>query len=177
MKLTDEQLDMVGITGRVTSVLSILGSFVIIGAFCLSRYFRSPIHRIIFFNAFYNLVDSAGTMISVSGPAAGDTSSLCQFQGFALQMYLRDQHSISRWSEIWAGLIIAFIGFHLQMSYGHLQWVLTHTSSFSITLTHIPYKSLKSNTSEWSPRWLAYPPLSFFSSEHLLEAQFMAARL
>jgi hypothetical protein len=89
MTLSDEQLEMIGITGRVTSVLSILGSFIIIGAFCLSRYFRSPIHRIIFFNSFYNLIDSAGTMISVSGPAAGDTSSLCQFQGFALQMYLR----------------------------------------------------------------------------------------
>ncbi|KAJ5166852.1 uncharacterized protein N7482_005633 [Penicillium canariense] len=87
MTLSKEQLNMIGIAGRISSTLSILGSFIIIGAFCFSRYFRSPIHRIIFFNSFYNLIDSAGTMISVAGPAAGDTSSLCQFQGFTLQMF------------------------------------------------------------------------------------------
>jgi hypothetical protein len=88
MALSHGELGRIGITGRVTSVLSILGSFTIIGTFCSSRYFRSPIHRIIFYNAFYNLFDSVATMISVSGPAAGDVSSLCQFQGFALQMYV-----------------------------------------------------------------------------------------
>ncbi|OQE25915.1 hypothetical protein PENFLA_c008G05180 [Penicillium flavigenum] len=82
-----EELKEIAIAGRVSSVLSILGSFTIIGAFSLSRHFRSPIHRIIFFNSFYNLFDSVATMISTSGPAAGDTSSLCQFQGFALQMF------------------------------------------------------------------------------------------
>ncbi|KAJ5204357.1 uncharacterized protein N7498_005236 [Penicillium cinerascens] len=87
MSLSYGELSNIGITGRVTSVLSILGSFSIIGTFCCSRYFRSPIHRIIFYNAFYNLFDSVATIISVSGPAAGDDSSLCQFQGFALQMF------------------------------------------------------------------------------------------
>ncbi|KAJ5180878.1 hypothetical protein N7492_004088 [Penicillium capsulatum] len=87
MTLSHEQIASIGITGRVTSVLSILGSFTIIGAFASSRHFRSPIHRIIFFNAFYNLWDSVGTMISVDGPLAGDQSSLCQFQGFVLQMF------------------------------------------------------------------------------------------
>ena len=88
MSSSPEELNQIAIAGRVSSVLSILGSFTIIGAFALSRHFRSPIHRIIFFNAFYNLFDSVATMISTSGPAAGDTSSLCQFQGFALQMYV-----------------------------------------------------------------------------------------
>ncbi|KAI2727161.1 hypothetical protein CBS147309_3503 [Penicillium roqueforti] len=87
MSYTPEELNRIAIAGRISSVLSILGSFTIIGAFALSRHFRSPIHRIIFFNAFYNLFDSVATMISTSGPAAGDTSSLCQFQGFALQMF------------------------------------------------------------------------------------------
>ncbi|KAJ5682239.1 hypothetical protein N7462_005404, partial [Penicillium macrosclerotiorum] len=87
MLLSEEQQQMIGIAGRVSSSLSILGSFTIIITFCSSRYFRSPIHRIIFFNSFYNLLDSAGTMISVAGPAAGDTSALCQFQGFTLQMF------------------------------------------------------------------------------------------
>ncbi|CAG8040531.1 unnamed protein product [Penicillium salamii] len=84
------ELKDIAIAGRVSSVLSILGSFTIIGAFALSRHFRSPIHRIIFYNAFYNLFDSVATMISTSGPAAGELSSLCQFQGFALQMYVPD---------------------------------------------------------------------------------------
>ena len=88
MSYTPEELNRIAIAGRISSVLSILGSFTIIGAFALSRHFRSPIHRIIFFNAFYNLFDSVATMISTSGPTAGDTSSLCQFQGFALQMYV-----------------------------------------------------------------------------------------
>ena len=88
MSSSPEELNQIAIAGRVSSVLSILGSFTIIGAFALSRHFRSPIHRIIFFNAFYNLFDSVATMISTSGPTAGDTSSLCQFQGFALQMYV-----------------------------------------------------------------------------------------
>ncbi|KAJ5360782.1 hypothetical protein N7517_009973 [Penicillium concentricum] len=87
MSHSPEELKGIAIAGRVSSVLSILGSFTIIGAFSLSRHFRSPIHRIIFFNAFYNLFDSVATMISTSGPAAGDSSSLCQFQGFALQMF------------------------------------------------------------------------------------------
>ncbi|KAJ5730919.1 uncharacterized protein N7483_005427 [Penicillium malachiteum] len=87
MVLTAEQINNIGITGRVTSSLSMLGTITIISTFVFSRHFRSPIHRIIFFNAFFNLLDSVATMISVSGPEAGDYSSLCQFQGFALQMF------------------------------------------------------------------------------------------
>lgn len=86
MGLTAEQLNAIGIAGRVSSGLSILGTVTIICAFALSRHFRSPIHRIIFFNAFFNLLDSIATMITIDGPRAGDYSSLCQFQGFALQM-------------------------------------------------------------------------------------------
>ena len=86
MSLSQEQIEMIAVTGRISSGLSILGTFTIIGTFCLSRYCRSPIHRIIFYNSFYNLIDSIATMISVSGHQAGDTSSLCQFQGFVLQM-------------------------------------------------------------------------------------------
>ncbi|KAJ6084567.1 hypothetical protein N7486_011367 [Penicillium sp. IBT 16267x] len=86
MTLTVEQISSIGIAGRISSALSILGTITIICAFGFSRHFRSPIHRIIFFNAFYNLFDSIATMISVSGPESGDYSSICQFQGFALQI-------------------------------------------------------------------------------------------
>ncbi|KAJ5632102.1 hypothetical protein N7490_008441 [Penicillium lividum] len=87
MVLTAEQISAIGIAGRVTSAFSILGTITIICAFVFSRHFQSPIHRIIFFNAFYNLFDSIATMISISGPERGGGSSLCQFQGFALQMF------------------------------------------------------------------------------------------
>ncbi|KAG8422789.1 hypothetical protein J3459_010040 [Metarhizium acridum] len=43
-------------------------------------------HRLIFINAFYNAFDVACTMISVSGPAAGNASALCKFQAFINQM-------------------------------------------------------------------------------------------
>ncbi|KAJ5818932.1 cAMP receptor (Car4), partial [Penicillium riverlandense] len=87
MQLSNAQIDMIAVAGRVCSALSALGTITIIVTFCCSRYFRNPIHRIIFFNAFYNLLDSVATMISVSGPGAGNSSALCQFQGFALQMF------------------------------------------------------------------------------------------
>lgn len=138
MTLSDEQLEMIGITGRVTSVLSILGSFIIIGAFCLSRYFRSPIHRIIFFNSFYNLIDSAGTMISVSGPAAGDTSSLCQFQGFALQMYLRIE-TLAYCSELEQGWLS-----HYRFPLADVLWTLAMSlDTYLVVFHHFDARSLQ----------------------------------
>jgi hypothetical protein len=89
MSLTAEQIHTLGVVGRASSALSIVGVATIIGTFCFSRHFRNPIHRIIFINAFYNLFDVIATTISVGGPAAGNHSALCQFQGFCLQMYVQ----------------------------------------------------------------------------------------
>ena len=86
MALTDDQYRTLGIVERVASVLSILGVLTIIGTFFASPHFRNPTHRLIFINAFYNLFDFVATMISVDGPLAGNESTLCQFQGFCLQM-------------------------------------------------------------------------------------------
>jgi hypothetical protein len=88
MTLSEGQLHTLAIVERSASILSILGIATIIGTFCLSRQFRNPIHRIIFINAFYNLDDVTATTISLSGPAAGNHSALCQFQGFLMQMYV-----------------------------------------------------------------------------------------
>lgn len=139
MSLSQEQIDAIAIAGRVTSGLSILGTFTIIGTFCLSRYCRSPIHRIIFYNSFYNLVDSIATMISVNGPQAGDSSSLCQFQGFVLQMcvfHLRS-YSVTRLTGVFT------LGFHLRMCSGHLRWHWTLTLLSSIILMLILCTSLR----------------------------------
>jgi hypothetical protein len=88
MGLTEEQQQTLTIVERVASVFSGIGVATILGTFLLSRHFRNPIHRIIFINAFYNIFDVTATMISLSGPKAGNGSTLCQFQGFLNQSYV-----------------------------------------------------------------------------------------
>ncbi|KAK3379634.1 hypothetical protein B0T24DRAFT_663768 [Lasiosphaeria ovina] len=86
--LSEEQLRALGIVTRTASAMSALGVVTIIVTFSLSRHFRNPMHRLIFINAFYNAFDVTCTMISISGPKAGQTSPLCQFQAFLNQMYV-----------------------------------------------------------------------------------------
>jgi hypothetical protein len=86
LTLTHDQARTLAIVERSASVLSTIGVLAIICTFCYSKHFRNPVHRLIFINAFYNLFDIAATFISVSGPDAGNHSSLCQFQGFLMQM-------------------------------------------------------------------------------------------
>ncbi|KAH8900582.1 putative cAMP receptor [Thozetella sp. PMI_491] len=87
MPLTDGELRNIEIAGRCASALSIVGIVTIITTFSFSSNFRNPIHRLIFINAFYNLLDVVATVISVSGPKSGNYSALCQFQGFLMQMF------------------------------------------------------------------------------------------
>lgn len=84
--LNDEQRYILMIVTRVASTLSALGVLTIIGTYCFSKHFRNPMHRLIVINAFYNALDVTCTMISTSGPDAGNSSALCQFQGFLNQM-------------------------------------------------------------------------------------------
>lgn len=84
--MTDEQRNVLEIVGRTASGLSALGVLTIITVFCLAPHFRNPMHRLIFINAFYNAFDVVCTMISIGGPAAGNSSALCQFQAFLNQM-------------------------------------------------------------------------------------------
>lgn len=90
MMLTAEQHRVLEIVERCASALSILGILVVIGTFCMSRYFRNPIDRLILINAIFNVLDVTATMISLKGPNAGNGSALCQFQGFLMQMYVCD---------------------------------------------------------------------------------------
>ncbi|EAQ87411.1 hypothetical protein CHGG_04030 [Chaetomium globosum CBS 148.51] len=85
--LDEGQLLVLTILTRVASALSALGVLTIITTYCLSKHFRNPMHRLIVINAFYNALDVTCTMISTSGPAAGNSSTLCQFQGFLNQMF------------------------------------------------------------------------------------------
>ncbi|KAK8932334.1 hypothetical protein VCV18_000868 [Metarhizium anisopliae] len=85
--ITDDQAKILQIVGRAASALSALGVVTIITVFCVAPHFRNPMHRLIFINAFYNAFDVACTMISVSGPAAGNASALCKLQAFINQMF------------------------------------------------------------------------------------------
>lgn len=84
--LDDGQQNTLTVVTRAASTLSALGVLTIIGTFCWSKHFRNPMHRLIVINAFYNAFDVMCTMISTSGPDAGNTAPLCQFQGFLNQM-------------------------------------------------------------------------------------------
>lgn len=105
MSLSNEQLRVLTIVERCASTLSILGVATIIGTFSFSRHFRNPIQRIMFINAFYNLFDFIATMISLSGPDAGNDSALCQFQAFSLQMCVQVLayllHLTQCWQEVY----------------------------------------------------------------------------
>ncbi|KAK4159986.1 hypothetical protein QBC43DRAFT_326207 [Cladorrhinum sp. PSN259] len=85
--LSDGQRKTLEIVTRFASALSALGVILIIITFCVSRHFRNPMHRLIFINAFYNAFDVICTGTSVSGYRWGNTSALCQFQGFLNQMF------------------------------------------------------------------------------------------
>ncbi|KAK4155871.1 hypothetical protein C8A00DRAFT_41600 [Chaetomidium leptoderma] len=85
--LDDGQLLTLTIVTRVASALSALGVLTIIATYCLSKHFRNPMHRLIVINAFYNALDVTCTLISTSGPKAGNWAALCQFQGFLNQMF------------------------------------------------------------------------------------------
>ncbi|KAK3984964.1 hypothetical protein QBC44DRAFT_300154 [Cladorrhinum sp. PSN332] len=85
--LTDGQRKTLEIITRFASALSGLGVIVIITTFCISRHFRNPMHRLIFINAFYNAFDVICTGTSISGYRWGNSSALCQFQGFLNQMF------------------------------------------------------------------------------------------
>lgn len=86
MVLSHHQLQVLTLVERSASILSVIGIATIVGTFSLSRQFRNPIQRIVFINAFYNIFDVTATFISLSGPEAGNSSRLCQFQGFLMQM-------------------------------------------------------------------------------------------
>ena len=88
MSYTDEQWDALLLTERVASALSLLGCAFVISTFVFSARFRKPVNRLIFYAVFGNILFNMATLISLSGPAAGASSALCQFQGFLIQAFL-----------------------------------------------------------------------------------------
>jgi hypothetical protein len=87
-KLSAQQFLAITSTERTMSILSIFGSFFIIGTFLKWQYFRKPINRLVFFASFGNLMANIATLISTSAiPRKPNEapSALCQFQGVLIQ--------------------------------------------------------------------------------------------
>ncbi|KAI9850425.1 MAG: hypothetical protein M1838_005702 [Thelocarpon superellum] len=85
---TANQLMAFTVVERVTSVFSLVGTSFILLTFVSSRRFHKPINRLVFYASFGNMISNIATLISTSGPDSGVESSLCQFQGFVIQMFL-----------------------------------------------------------------------------------------
>ncbi|KAK4187343.1 hypothetical protein QBC35DRAFT_384978 [Podospora australis] len=145
--LTDSQRKTLEIITRFASALSGLGVILIITTFCVSRHFRNPMHRLIFINAFYNAFDVICTGMSVSGYTWGNSSALCQFQGFLNQMFpIADV----AWTLAMAVnvFLIVFRNFELQ-SLKNLEWKYAVVITF---VTFIPaFVFLFVNTEEKGP--------------------------
>lgn len=70
------------------SVFSLFGSLFIISTFIAFPFFRKPINRLVFYASIGNILCNTATLISTSGLDAGESSSLCQFQGVLIQWFI-----------------------------------------------------------------------------------------
>jgi hypothetical protein len=87
MALADAEMYAIQATERIASVLSLLGAAFVISTFTFNKNFHKPINRLVFYACFGNVMANIGTIISTSGEILGSDSTLCQFQGFLIQMY------------------------------------------------------------------------------------------
>lgn len=94
---TPSQLNAMIITERVTSIFSLVGILFILSTFLLARGFDKPINRLFFFASFSNLGMNIAALIAEDGVYAGQNSSLCQFQAFAIQWYVGTELSMRQY--------------------------------------------------------------------------------
>ncbi|KAL6719300.1 hypothetical protein ACLMJK_003539 [Lecanora helva] len=88
IELSKGQIHAMTVTERVTACFSLIGILFIIFTFLLGRGFDKPINRLIFFASWSNMGMVIAALIAQDGIAAGQRSPLCQFQAFAIQMFL-----------------------------------------------------------------------------------------
>ncbi|KAL8678366.1 MAG: hypothetical protein Q9186_005260 [Xanthomendoza sp. 1 TL-2023] len=86
--LTPEQHQMMALTERIISGISLIGIFFIILTYLFASSFSKPINRLVFYASWGNLGLSIVALISLNGPDMGENSALCQFQGFMAQLFL-----------------------------------------------------------------------------------------
>ncbi|KAI1111762.1 G-protein coupled receptor [Nemania sp. NC0429] len=86
-QLPEAAANAIVIVMRVTSVLSLIGCFFIIGTFISSRAFRKPINRLIFYASFGNVFLNIGSLFARAF-IHDENSAGCQIQGFIIQQFL-----------------------------------------------------------------------------------------
>ena len=82
---TESQENLLFITERVASVVSLVGAAFVVFTFMWSSRFRKPVNRLILWATLGNIMMNVGTLVSVNGMAAGFNTPLCHFQAFLIQ--------------------------------------------------------------------------------------------
>ncbi|XTI84913.1 hypothetical protein V2W45_211194 [Cenococcum geophilum] len=88
MPFDANQMRVIELSERTMSVFSLIGSLFIISTFIAFPFFRKPINRLVFYASIGNILCNIATLISTSGLDAGESSSLCQFQGVLIQWFI-----------------------------------------------------------------------------------------
>lgn len=86
MSLSVEQSKIMAMAERVSSALSVAGITFIFLTYMFSSSFNKPINRLVFYGSIGCLGMNVASLIGQSGMDNGADSSLCQFQGFLVQM-------------------------------------------------------------------------------------------
>lgn len=75
---------------RIASILSVVGSSIIVSTFISLTFFRKPINRLVFYATLGNILTNVATLMSNSVlPAPGEPASgLCEFQGLLIQWFM-----------------------------------------------------------------------------------------
>ncbi|KAL1962929.1 hypothetical protein VTN77DRAFT_9025 [Rasamsonia byssochlamydoides] len=85
---SQQQYSAIEAAERACSVLSLVGTFIVIGTFIGSPSFRKPINRLAFYASWGNIMSNVATLISRSGILHGVNTPLCQFQAFLIQWFM-----------------------------------------------------------------------------------------
>ncbi|EEH45260.2 uncharacterized protein PADG_01410 [Paracoccidioides brasiliensis Pb18] len=88
ISLSPSQLQVMDVSARAASALSITASFFVIASFLGSNLFRTPVNRLTFYATWGNLFANIGTMMGSSEVSRGEANRLCHVQAFILQWFL-----------------------------------------------------------------------------------------
>lgn len=86
MSLTEQQLDAITAAERANSILSLIGTTIVISTFLSFQAFRKPINRVVFYASWANILTNVGTLISRSAIVRGENGiAFCKFQALIIQ--------------------------------------------------------------------------------------------
>ena len=147
MPFSTNQMRAIEVSERTMSVFSLIGSLFIISTFIAFPFFRKPINRLVFYASIGNILCNTATLISTSGLDAGESSSLCKFQGVLIQWWVEHYNNFLAFVESWFGwtrILIKFRKIRLniapgsfpQIPCGPSAWRWMSTWHFSRTILH-----------------------------------------